>query len=123
MLRTWDYYSFFLLEIRLIFGSIFTDPFLCKKITVAISSCSTWSFCHLGAVDFILLNRFSENPSSEIIPYCFSYYFFDSHRLSFLLFSLLLPLIFITDLSLAPSWHLHPQGLIDFSQVHGLRWV
>ena len=92
-------------------------------MTVAIISCSKRSFCHFGAVDFILLNRFSEIPSSEIIPYCFSYYFFGSHRLSFLLFSLLAPLIFITDPSLASSWHLYPQGLFDLFQVHSLVWV
>lgn len=62
-----------------------------------------WSFCHFGTADFLLLNRFSEIPSSEIIPYCFSHYFLDSHRLSFILFSLLTPLIFITDPSLAPT--------------------
>lgn len=94
-----------------------------KKITVAIISCSKRSFCHFGAVDFILLNRFSEIPSPEIIPYCSSYHFFDSHRLSFLLFSLLAPLIFITDPSLASSRHPYPQGLFDLFQVHSLVWV
>lgn len=113
------------METRFIFGKVFTDPFLCKKkkITVAIISCSKRSFCHFGAVDFILLNRFSEIPSPEIIPYCFSYHFFDSHRLSFLLFSLLAPLIFITDPSLASSRHPYPQGLFDLFQVHSLVWV
>lgn len=112
---------------------IFTDLFLWVwNITVAISS-STWSFflslfffffsCHFASVDFTLLNRPSEIPASEITFYCSSYYFSDDHHLLFILFSFLLPLIFIMDPSLAPFWLLHPQGFIDFSQVQGHLWV
>lgn len=114
---------FFLLETRFIFGKVFTDPFLHlkKKITEAIL---VQHFCHFGAGDFILVNWLSEIPSSEMIPYCFSYYFGDSHHLPFILFSLLRLPIFTMDPTLASSWYVHPQGFTDLlCKVQDPMWV
>lgn len=92
-----------------------------KKITEAIL---VQHFCHFGAGDFILVNWLSEIPSSEMIPYCFSYYFGDSHHLPFILFSLLRLPIFTMDPTLASSWYVHPQGFTDLlCKVQDPMWV
>lgn len=121
ILRFWIVF-FFPIEDKVYFLERFPlTPFSAKHH--GSCSCSTWSFCHFGSVDFILLNRTTEIPSSEIISYCFRYYFSDSHRLSFLLFYLLLPLILIMDPSLAPSWSLYHRDLLislRFKVLHGV---
>ena len=99
--------------------------FSVKKVTGAVSSCSSSSFCHFGTVDFIPLNCFSEIRSSEIIPSCFPCELFSYYSsVRFLLYSLLLSLMFMMDPSLAPCWCVRPQGFTDLShRAQDLMWL
>lgn len=102
-------------------------PFLCKEITVVISSCSSSSFCHFGEVDFIRLIaslKFtplkSSGPGPAFPANAFSCY----SGVCFLLFSFLLSLMFIPDPSLVPCWCVRPRSFSSLSHWAGdLTWL